>query len=786
VKTLAQKKPLLFIVVVTFTGIRITPSKTSMKYILPFITFLTFFGYSQDYQLLTPEEKAYLFHIVKKSPILEQNIGRFIEYQGPEVLLPNGDINYDSIEEYMINHPETLVIREEEIAKSPKGLLAEAANKMAIWELNKALIARKDDEGDTHYFLQYERFEKLLMGHLPNSAFKTKKDSLVLHQKMHTVFNPSLSLDDKKAMMRNFRFMDIYDVQNTLNALSYATNTYVEDRSLEIYKALGGEVKNFSNVLVAAGDGSSTTGLLEEREKDERGRWNRGLPKAIGLFPYQTVIAEEQVTKKRTEQSIEPRRISTTNFLTPGDNKMTNIHLDVWGYNSEKQTTVVIEKHGKSYRLFGSGSTRFLSPDSNFAVGATYQSIINDLEFNKLAKVNEKIYGKRGYDHWIAYNQKRKDETEIKIQKAEKRYSDYGYRPISTNDRASRKVRKAKKKSSVLSDYQPTTNAKQTSRHKTQQEIIGLNQLYDAYRKKIKDLEYEKANALDILATYQLRLDQMKRAFGTYPIEFKEKDGFYTFADSTTFDIRTQEFMFPASPDTIPFEIRLIAIPESSLSKNADEVMLHINVMDARPNYNARIQLQAKDLFDSDDYKLNTQLIHKSDSVSVRLFMEALLNKDLDFEVIARGQGIGNFDGQKVIRDKDQLEMPNYPGDNPEIRAEIRNSDNFAVLRLSEVYVNLDRKITLEVNSYTDPVKSNLKTDDESIQSQMSKYNWSKNEVLSALRTEALLRQLKTELNVLVGELFTRPEAKIIIDRLNKKLSKTKIAIGTDSMKVKI
>ncbi|MBI3240276.1 MAG: hypothetical protein HYZ43_15760, partial [Flavobacteriia bacterium] len=34
---------------------------------------------------LSAEERAYLYHIVKKSPILDQNIGRYFEYKGPMV-----------------------------------------------------------------------------------------------------------------------------------------------------------------------------------------------------------------------------------------------------------------------------------------------------------------------------------------------------------------------------------------------------------------------------------------------------------------------------------------------------------------------------------------------------------------------------------------------------------------------------------------------------------------------------------------------------------------------------
>src|SRR5690554_3043129 len=92
---------------------------------------------AQEDYFLSPQTKAYLFHTVRKSPILEQNIGRYIAYEGEEITLPNGEINYDSIEQKIINQPQLLTIYAHEISRSPKGLLAELANKVALWELNK-------------------------------------------------------------------------------------------------------------------------------------------------------------------------------------------------------------------------------------------------------------------------------------------------------------------------------------------------------------------------------------------------------------------------------------------------------------------------------------------------------------------------------------------------------------------------------------------------------------------------------------------------------------------------
>ena len=142
-----------------------------------FVIFLltsVFNVYSQETSKLTAEEKAYFFHIVRKSPILEKNIGRYIEYKGPQISFASGDLNYDSIESIIINNPNLLFIRSSEIAKSPKGLIAEAANKMALMELNKILLAKRFDNEEEIAIYQgkLQDFEELLLKKLPRSATK--------------------------------------------------------------------------------------------------------------------------------------------------------------------------------------------------------------------------------------------------------------------------------------------------------------------------------------------------------------------------------------------------------------------------------------------------------------------------------------------------------------------------------------------------------------------------------------------------------------------------------------
>ena len=752
-----------------------------MKHFLRLLFFLPLFIQAQVNEGLTAEERAYLFHVVRKSPILETNIGRYFDYLGPDIRFANKDINYDSVELIIMNQPDLLIIRREEIAKSPKGILSEVANKMAIWELNCLLHAKRGSDDELKPFQEkYARFEKMLVANLPPAALKVEDGAAFPHPKLINALNPSLSLDDKTAMIATFRFLNLNDQLVTMEAIHTCINTYVQDRSLEIFRLLGGVADHFQNVLVAAGDGSSTTGLLEEREKDEKGRWNKGLPKAVGLFPYQLQL-KPVATKKDPE--IISLLATTTDLKTIGNGRETNVHLDVWGYNSKKQTTVVIERNGISYHLFGAGDTRFLSPDSTFSEGATFQSIINELEFNRIAKLHEMIFGKRGFDYWIDYNKKKKDEVELKIEINEKNFSDLTMRPMSTKkkpSRAKRKEQKRQQQNHTKDDKIPdtTVDGGKKQKGKSQNDIVYLYNMFEAYKKKIAELELQRADAVALMERYQSRLSAFKQLMGLNWATYTENEGLYTFSDSSTFDMYTQEFIFPPKQQEEDFEVRLIAIPETCLSEQADEVMLHINVTDAEPLYDARLQIELLNQFGSDKWDLHRSLFSQEDSVALMQFFEGLLDKNRVFSIIARGQGVGEWNGLRVIK-------ANQPQEEQEKTAKFSHDDpEMLRLRRSEVYVFLEREIKLEVNSYTDPRNSNIESVTPEMQKAMSAYGLSKNDLLSAYRTANIMRKMKEEINVLAGTYLDREKARIVIDRFNKEWSRVRISVGPTSFKL--
>jgi hypothetical protein len=762
-----------------------------MRFLPLLVSILTVFTtFSQGKGKLSPEEQAYLFHIVRKSPILEKNIGRYLEYRGPNITFASGETNYDSIESILINNPEYLFIRTSEIAKSPKGLIAETANKMALWELNKILLAKRlEDENEIAiYGTKIQQFETILVKVLPPRATKEDIKGLQPHKKIYNLLDPSMNFEDRRSMIEGYHFLNQSDQLNTLEAINIAINKYVEKRTYTFYKALGGESEMFSNILVAVGDGSNTSGLLEEREKDENGRWNRGLPKAVGLFPYQI----EMILNEKRNTSIEPKRFTSNKFKLVGNNKITNLHFDVWGYNSKKQTTVVIEKNGLSYHLFGSGQTRFLSPDSTFSDGITFQTIINELKDVKIKTLHDRIYGKRGFDYWIGNYEKKKEEAAKEIKKLEIEYNDFGFTSIQTKNKMSHRDKRERDKmikqnpnQPLKKTFQPKTDSQKDKRSVVQDRLIFENEAYKNYVKSIKDLKFEKANSEKIMAEYQQKLNYYNSLIGTKWAKYTYEDGVYTFEDSTIFDMRTQEFQFKESEDTTSFDVRLLSIPYSSMSQDADEVMMHIHLTDAEPSYDARLQIHLEDAFGSDEFTLDKQLITKDDSVAVKQLFESILNKKLPIIMKVRGQGVGTWNGFKTVKAPNVKELSAYPGSTPEARRESRMDSSYLRLRKTELIIKTKNNITFEVNSYTDPVSSNLDVKNSAVQNAMQKYDLSKNDVLSAYRSAFILKKMRQELNILAGEYLDQQTAKIVLDRLNSEVDKAKVFVGKASFKVK-
>jgi hypothetical protein len=161
-----------------------------------------------------------------------------------------------------------------------------------------------------------------------------------------------------------------------------------------------------------------------------------------------------------------------------------------------------------------------------------------------------------------------------------------------------------------------------------------------------------------------------------------------------------------------------------------------------------------------------------------------MLDKKMPFSIIARGQGVGKWDGSRTIKELHPAELGSYPGSSADEKQKSRQDAIFQRLRVSEVFIQLNRSILVEINSYTDPVSSSITVTNADQLALMKQYKLSKNDLLSAYRSAEILRKLKAEVNYLAGTFLGREEAGIVIDRFNKEFAKARISIGATSIKL--
>jgi len=718
-------------------------------------TISALFGHTDT---LTPLGHAYLFHTIKKSPILDQHIGRYFDYRGEPILLANMNPNYDSIEKKIIENPSLLDINKAEIRKSSKGIVIEAANRVALWEFNKMVhaYASKNDSLCTLFSLKYELFEQMLIRSLPMQALEKQDGKTVLRPRILTILNPNIAINEKITQLLSLPDYTPHIAFETVQSIDKVIEEYIEEQTKQIYQFLGGQYTTMHNVLVSAGDKTSNEEQHKERQQEETSFWNKGLPRTTGFFPYQLISAPQ----KENNLHVEKQLYTITDWETVGHNKQTALHFDVWGYNSEKQVMIVIEKHGKSYPLFSSGKTRFLSPDSTFLGQQTFQHIIDELEKGKIAELTEKIEGKNGFDEQIKQHQEEKDATEIKLMKAEKNFSDIGYKTITTSQKPSKKVKKAKKQAVLRGvgadnwEAEPTTKASKKQKKNKQNTIVDLYQKFEWHRIKIKELKKEKQLAQDLRDKYQLKLDQYMQIRGYNWMKYTEKDGLYTFSDSTTFDIHTQDFIFPQSDTPEMFEMKLIAIPDSALAKKADPIMLHASLVDCTKNEDARIQkIISQNFPENKPVKLTNTLFEKQDSVAIRECFEALMQKEKPFIIKAQSLNTNEWDDSNPL------------STNP---------------WMSELVIHLKQTIELSVNTFINDWDEIPKINDlnKNILLIQTKNKLSEEQLICGYLTAEVLKKIKNELLVLAGRYLGGEDAKIINERLNQAYKKTSIQNG--------
>jgi hypothetical protein len=101
------------------------------------------------------------------------------------------------------------------------------------------------------------------------------------------------------------------------------------------------------------------------------------------------------------------------------------------------------------------------------------------------------------------------------------------------------------------------------------------------------------------------------------------------------------------------------------------------------------------------------------------------------------------------------------------------------------MYIQTNHKLIIEIESFTDPVRSGITINNKTLSEVAVKNNLSKNDLLSGLRTKTVMTTFQDEYIKWVANHYDANHARIIIDRFNNEFQKTRIRVGGINFKPK-
>lgn len=729
--------------------------------------------------MLSSEERAYLYHVAEKSPTLQRNIGDLFNYKGDTVYFKfkvkrsvDSILDFDSIDQNIIYEPSLLEINAYELSSVENGLLAELASKLALQNLYRELN-RKDEiktEGISNRV--YARFLEKLTTELPSKATRSRNDKNEPIPKVIELLSPSLSFFERANQLKELDNFKLVEQQQIMDAIFKATQLYIQEKGEEYYRKIGGQ-KEFYSYLQAVGDGSSTSGLLGERELIREGKHEIGKPKGIGLFTYETGFK----TLKGNKQVLSPKQ-SVTNDFTPIKEDLTSVHFSMWGFNKKLQTTVAIRNKDSVYLLYASKVNKELTPDTTFGSGSTIHSITNKLENKSIPELDEAINGKTGLKFKLEEAKEARELNLLKIKETE-------YELKS----GSQKNNKLKKKNKIVTRENGgamTANTRgqiKRLQNKLAYLINRQTQIEKILANAEADLKEEEAR----MQSFRARLTELKSFIDGKQLTYNKFGYIYTFADGCTFNSYTQTFKIPKALKIKDFSVRLITIGPNAMSERVDEIQLLTNVTrgieeDIVPH---SFELTFNDVFDTDKYNLKSFYIKETErfELSKLLYQSLVLKKQILFDV--KGNGVGKIDKGVIIASAEK-ELDAYPGETKEEQAIAKLTDKFKMLRSTKLklYEN-EENIVLAIESFTDPVKSNFSKKSIKVQPIKEKYKLSENQLLSVFRSYTVLEKFYGELLRAANFHFEGNEKDKLLNNVKKAFEKSTISAGTAKVSTK-
>ena len=729
--------------------------------------------------MLSAEERAYLYHVVEKSPTLKRNIGDLFNYKGELVYFKfkekrktDSIINYDSIEQNIIYEPSLLEINSYEFSSIENGLLAELASKLALQSLYRELKRREEIKSEGISNQVYNQFLDTLTAYLPNKAIRYRNEKNEPIPKVIELLNPNLSFFERANQLKELSSFKLIEQQEVMDAIYLATQLYIQLKGKEYYKKIGGQ-KEFDSYLQAVGDGSSTSGLLNERELITEGKRGIGKPKGIGLFTYETGFK----THKGNHQVLSPKQ-SVSNDFHGIEKDLTNIHLSMWGFNKRLQTTVVIRNKDSVYLLYASKVNKELTPDTTFGAGSTVHSIIYKLENKSIPDLDESINGKTGLKFKLEEAKETKALNLLKIKETEFELKS-----------GSQKNHKLKKKNKVVTRENGQARVANTRGEikRLQNKLAYLINRQAQIEKILANAEADLKEEEERLQHFRDRLAELKGFIDGKQLSYSKFGYIYTFEDGCTFNSYTQNFKIPADLKIEDFSIRLITIGPDAMSERVDEIQLLSNVTRGIPEdiIPHPFELSFKDVFETDKYKLKDFKLNETERFELsKLLYQTLTNKkDLYFNV--KGNGVGKME-KGIIVASSAKELDAYPGATKEEQAISKQQNEFKELRSTHLkFSENEEQIILNIESFTDPVKSNFSKKNIAIQPIKEKYKLTENQTLSIFRAYTVLEKFYGELLRAANFHFEGKEKDKLLNNIKKTFEKTNLLAGDKKISAK-
>lgn len=567
------------------------------------------------------KQKAFFYQLTRKIETLEPEVFHLFEFTDSIPYVNDTLPDFPYVEAEIENDSSKLICHHTEFARKNRGLLMDIGTHYGTWELGLILQFKNSEKPQFQYLKPLlVKFEKLVLENVPSASAKMWTDgSYTLSPKIASYYSPNLNITEKIAALKNSSYND--DEKLTLlNAIYEAQGQYITKRAIEIVTILTGENITSKNYLLAAGDGKNWNDL----ESVIRTKYNRPLPDPKAFFAY-------DLESKRigdTDERILGVKQNSVLKMNTNAQKNTNLHVDVWGYHPERQTTLIVQKGGNSYVLYGNNDNRYLSPDSAFGDGSTYASLIDELENVWIADLKERIYGKRGFDYLIALYEKKIVKTRLNIKKTEEKLDKLRYKPEGPPKmKKKKKSRKQRKKGQSVSyqDNQGTPRGQLSGNAKKKQieqfNLVGYEGQLQTELSTLKQLKIDKEEAFDLLARYEAKLDVMKKSYGYNLMTFsKDKNGFYTFIDGTIFNSKTQDLTFMPNGEGDYFEVILVSFGKNVMDKNYEEVFVHLNLNNTNKTEVYTLRHKSKTPHKMTNYTA-------TDSIQIQEFFTALAEK---------------------------------------------------------------------------------------------------------------------------------------------------------------